>query len=148
MLNKIELKTILNSVKAKLNSGETVEFLPSGKSMRPIINGKDNKVVIKKAENLKKNQLYLYIRKSDEKLVLHRLVNLNPLTFKGDGNFMLETGDFDIIGEVVLIKKRFITVKPFGFWFWLYSLFSVLNLFSLKVKSKILNIFNNKKSAD
>ncbi len=76
--------------------------------MKPMLNGTTDKVVLaKKPEKLNKYDVALYVRRSDNSLVLHRVVKVtdNSYTMSGDNQYYF---DYDIPhSDVLAVMKSF-----------------------------------------
>lgn len=77
--------------------------------MKPMLNGTTDTVLLtKKPEKLNKYDVALYVRRSDNALVLHRVVTVNDesYTMSGDNQYYF---DFDIRHDDVLaVVKSFV----------------------------------------
>lgn len=76
--------------------GQDVSFTPSGISMRPMLNGRDDIVTLSpRPDRLKKYDVALYIRKKTHKPVLHRMIAFDKnggYIFSGDNQYYYEYG--------------------------------------------------------
>lgn len=111
MNKKLELADVIDIIKDYINNkNKEAEFMPSGKSMLPIIVDGEDKVVLSKFNKLKRLDIILYQRKSGE-YVLHRIIkieNNQVITACGD-NQVFKEKNIDVsqvIGKVVKIIKK------------------------------------------
>lgn len=83
--------------------GQELTFTPSGRSMLPMLDGKEDKVTLSpKPDRLRKYDVALYIRRGTGQLVLHRMIGFDRgggYIFCGDGQYVYEYGvtDDDIL---------------------------------------------------
>ena len=83
--------------------GQELTFVPTGRSMRPLLNGSGDKVTLSpKPDRLRKYDVAFYRRPDSGKLVLHRIVGFDRdggYIFSGDGQYTLERGirDEDVL---------------------------------------------------
>ena len=83
--------------------GQDVVFTPSGTSMTPMLNGKDDTVTLSaKPQRLQKYDVALYLRNKTGQIVLHRMVGFDKdggYVFSGDGQYDYEygVGDDDVL---------------------------------------------------
>ena len=83
--------------------GQDFIFTPSGSSMRPMLDGKHDKVTFsQKPERLKKYDVAFYVRRRTDQLVLHRMIGFTEsgeYIFCGDNQLDYEygVGDDDIL---------------------------------------------------
>lgn len=89
----VRLAQLLPLMQERLAQGESVKFTPQGTSMRPMIyGGRDQVVLSPLPEKLKKYDLPLY-RRQDGQFVLHRIVRVGETyTCVGDNQYILEEG--------------------------------------------------------
>ena len=72
---------------------KAITFTPSGNSMKPMLNGTTDTVVLKKnPRHIKKYDVVFYHRKRDNALVLHRVVKVgdNSFTMCGDSQYYFD----------------------------------------------------------
>ncbi len=117
----------------QLREGRTVSFVPSGKSMRPMLDGGKDMIILKKPSGrLQMLDVALYFRRETDSYVVHRVVGFKrDMTYVmlGDNNFQREYGisDDDIIGVVTNYyhKGRMRSVNDITYRiycnFWYYS---------------------------
>lgn len=89
----VRLAQLLPLIQERLAAGESVQFTPQGTSMRPVIyGGRDQVVLSPLPEKLKKYDLPLY-RRDNGQFVLHRIVKAEQTyTCIGDNQFEPEEG--------------------------------------------------------
>ena len=89
----LRLAQILPLIQERLAEGESVQFTPNGTSMRPMLyGGRDQVILSPLPEKLKKYDLPLY-RRPDGQFVLHRVVEVGETyTCIGDNQYALEKG--------------------------------------------------------
>ncbi len=91
--NPVRLDVIMPLIKEQLASGESVQFTPRGVSMRPMIYGGRDKVILSPLpDKLKKYDLPLYQRDNGQ-YVIHRIVKTGEeFTCIGDNQVTFEKG--------------------------------------------------------
>ncbi|MBR6533490.1 MAG: hypothetical protein IKT44_03590 [Clostridia bacterium] len=85
----------LDIAKSLLEQNGEITGLTSGNSMRPLFrSGKDKAIIIPPPENFKVGDVLLYRNKTDDNLVLHRIVKFKKgcPVLRGDSMFLTETG--------------------------------------------------------
>ncbi len=117
MLNNIPLHDLLPTIQEITNTGKEASFTPDGISMRPMLyGGRDEIVLVKPTFPLKKYALPLYVRKNGN-IVLHRVIKAqsingcNVYTMRGDNTFENEMGITN--EQIVAVVTRF---KRNGVW--------------------------------
>lgn len=110
MSKQVRLNQMYNVMVEMLDSGGTVNFNPRGCSMLPTLRNDGDRVVIKKAEKLKKYDLPLYIR-ADGSFVLHRVVSVNKdgtYNLCGDNQWVIERGvkQSQVVGVVISLERK------------------------------------------
>ncbi len=145
-LNKVEIKDLVVLLKEQLDNGKTVSFTPKGKSMKPMLDGENDVIFLKKpTERLHLFDVALYYYKENDVYSVHRVVDFGSdgtYVFLGDNNFKKEHNikDEDIIGIVTSFyhKGKHISTNSLNYKFycelWFYSR-PFRQLFA-KVKSK------------
>ncbi len=90
---QVQLDTIMPLIKERLATGESVQFTPRGTSMRPMLEGGRDQVILSPLpEKLKKYDLPLYQRDNGQ-YVLHRIVKVGKTyTCIGDNQYTYEPG--------------------------------------------------------
>lgn len=96
MWNNLTLSAVLPAIKDVVDSGNEAMFTPEGRSMKPMLSGgRDKIVLVKPVFPLKKYDLPLYVRKSGQ-IVLHRVIksekteNGYVYTMRGDNTYINE----------------------------------------------------------
>lgn len=134
MNRTFDLKELIPVFKEQLDAGKTVSFVPNGNSMRPMLHGGEDMIMLKKPEGrLHLFDVALYYRKETDKYVVHRVVGFRKdgtYVFLGDNNLEREYGiaDEDIIGVVTAYyhKGKMKDVESFSyrtycnFWYYTY----------------------------
>lgn len=89
----LHLAEILPIMQERLAAGESVQFTPRGTSMRPMLEGGRDQVILSPLpKEIKKYDLPLY-RRPDGQFVLHRVVKTGETyTCIGDNQYALEPG--------------------------------------------------------
>ncbi len=104
----LNIKDVVPLIEEQVNSGGYFYLIPKGVSMLPTIKGDEDTVTLEKADTLKKGDIVLYRRES-EQIVLHRIVGIkgDSLILSGDAQTELEYGikTKDVIAKVCEIKK-------------------------------------------
>ena len=123
------LEQLLPLIQERLASGESVQFTPKGTSMRPMIEGGRDQVVLSPLpEKLKKYDLPLY-RRENGQFVIHRIVEVGETyTCVGDNQYILEEGvpqEWMIALVTGFVRKgKHYSVDSFGYriycrlWHW------------------------------
>ncbi len=101
----------INSVEQALKTQDTVAFLTSGASMRPLLRThKDIVVISKPVHPLKIGEVPLYKKRGIEKLILHRIINiLNDGTYviRGDNTYHKEyVSEDDVVGVMIALYRN------------------------------------------
>lgn len=111
MSSSISLYDLLPTIKDVVDKGKEVSFTPDGVSMRPMLYGGRDEIVLAKPEfPLKKYDLPLYVRKSGC-IVLHRVVKVSLqkgqtlYTMRGDNTYLDEPGITE--EQIVAVVTRF-----------------------------------------
>ena len=112
-------------VKEKLNQGKVVQIAPEGISMLPFIRGGRDKVLVRKAVEVKVGDIVLV--PYGDHLILHRVyaINGSKFTLMGDGNLKgTEQVDASEVWGTVLqiIKPDGRWHKPHRAWLWRHTL--------------------------
>ena len=107
MNKSFDLKELVPVIREQLDAGKTVQFVPNGSSMRPMLTGGEDIIMLRKPEGrLHMFDVAMYYRKETDKYVVHRVVGFRKdgtYVFLGDNNMEREYGisDEDIVGVVV-----------------------------------------------
>ncbi|MBQ2971716.1 MAG: S24/S26 family peptidase [Ruminococcus sp.] len=108
MSNKISKDDFVILLKETFALGKDFSFSPTGDSMKPMLNGTTDTVVLtKKGEKLKKYDVAMYHRRRDNALVLHRVVKVTAESYimSGDNQYYF---DYDIThSDVLAVVKSF-----------------------------------------
>ena len=116
---------LLPIIQDEINSGGEVRFKPRGRSMLPfLMEGRDEVVLVKPPERLKKYDIPFYRRK-DGGFVLHRVVGFCPdgrYIMCGDNQYLREKGigHDQIIGLVKAVyrKGKYIPAEALFYRIW------------------------------
>ena len=110
--------------------GQLITFTPSGSSMLPMLDGKNDKVTFSpKPKRLQKYDVAFYIRRRTGQLVLHRMIGFTKdggYIFCGDNQYDYEygVGDDDILALMTSFthngKER--KVNDFSYRFYVHRL--------------------------
>ncbi len=108
--NNISIKDLSPTIKEVVNSGGRATFTPFGISMKPMLyGGRDEIILVKPTFPLKKYDLPFYTSPSG-KMILHRVVKAdkNGYIMRGDNTYFNETGitDSDVIAVVSQFKRK------------------------------------------
>lgn len=101
---------IIPEIKAMIDEGRVVTFRVRGRSMRPMIEGdRDSVVLVPCTDEVKVNDIIL-AEVSPKRYVLHRIIKVDgdTLTMRGDGN-LLGTETFrrsDVIGRAEAFIRK------------------------------------------
>lgn len=89
----VSLEEVMPMILEHLAAGESVQFIPKGTSMRPMIHGGRDHVVLSPVKGkLKKHDLPLY-RRDNGQYILHRIVKVGETyTMVGDNQYQREPG--------------------------------------------------------
>ncbi len=119
-----------------LEQGRDFSFTPSGSSMKPMLNGTTDTVMLSaKPEKLKKYDVAMFRRIPDRALILHRIVKVNPdgtYVFSGDNQYFYDDNvSYDSIVAVVKSFNRngkTITTDNFFYRFYIYLILLKKNI--------------------
>lgn len=91
--NEVRLEALMPLFRERLAAGESVKFTPQGTSMKPmILGGRDQVILSPKPEKWKKYDLPFYQRDGGQ-YVLHRIVKVgDTLSCVGDNQYVCEKG--------------------------------------------------------
>ncbi len=103
MISDVDLLIVLEDT---FSRGQSVSFTPTGSSMLPMLDGTTDTVVLsQKPSALRKYDVVLYRRKSDNALMLHRIVKVigdSLYCMSGDNQYYFDTDvHYDDIFAVV-----------------------------------------------
>ena len=105
MVDYIDLRDMLPSIRESLSNNGEVVFTVAGNSMRPLLTHRKDSVTLIKPANLKKYDMVLFTR-SDGSPVLHRIINEKDSTYliRGDNCYYDE---FVKREDIVAVVKSF-----------------------------------------
>lgn len=96
MQSNITLNDLIPTIKEVVEAGGEATFVPNGRSMKPLLYGGRDKIILKKPEfPLNKYDIPLYLR-ADGTVVLHRIVKIKDTEngrqyfMRGDNTWPLE----------------------------------------------------------
>lgn len=100
----------INAVEEQLKTQDTVAYLTSGASMRPLLRThKDIVVISKPVHPLTVGDVPLYKKKGVEKLILHRIIGVSPdgtYIIRGDNTYQKEyVPQSDVVGVMTAIYR-------------------------------------------
>ena len=106
MIERLKSEEFVELLRETFDRGQELTFTPSGRSMMPMLDGKDDKVTLSpKPERLKKYDCAFYLRPRTRQPVLHRMIGFTKnggYIFSGDNQYVKEYGiaDADILAVV------------------------------------------------
>ena len=112
MSEMIAPEVFLALMRESFDRGQDIVFTPSGTSMLPMLDGKDDKVTFSpKPEQLKKYDVVFYQRPRSGQLVLHRLIGFDRnggYVFCGDNQYDYEYGieDKDVLALMTSFTRH------------------------------------------
>lgn len=143
MLKKFKLTSMEHIVQLAmpmLESGKSVKFTVVGNSMYPIFRSDVEKVMVVKAEKVKKYDVILY-RRDDGSYVLHRVVGKGKLGFKlcGDNQTLIEypVKRENVIAVMTSFERNGREISRNNIWYVLYSFFWC---FSIRLRPPLFKI--------
>ncbi len=147
MSNTISKHDFIEILTQVVDSGQKFAFSPSGNSMKPMLNGTTDTVLLKKKPDvLKKYDVVMYYRKRDNAIALHRIIKVTGdrlYTMSGDNQYYVDENiSYDDILAVLCEythNGKTIRVDSFHFRFYTYYI-----LLKKKIKKSILNLRNKK----
>lgn len=114
MNNTVCTEDFILLLKDALDKGQDFSFNPTGSSMKPMLNGVDDTVVLTKAfDKLIKYDVALFVRRSDNALVLHRVVKVtgDSYTMSGDSQYFFDENVAH--SDILAVMKSFVrSQKP------------------------------------
>ena len=129
--------------------GQLITFTPSGSSMFPMLDGKNDKVTFSpKPERLQKYDVAFYIRRRTGQLVLHRMIGFTKdggYIFCGDNQYDYEygVGDDDVLALMTSFthngKERKVTDLSYRFYVQRLMLKKRLRRFAGRVYHKLFD---------
>ena len=111
MSEHISNRDFVELMQEAFSRGQQISFVPTGRSMLPMLDGVEDTVTFeKKPEKLKKYDVVFYCRASGQ-LVLHRLIGFEKnggYIFCGDGQYHYEYGitDDDVLALMVAYTHK------------------------------------------
>lgn len=126
MINNISKSDFLKLVEETLESGNDFSFTPTGTSMKPMLNGVTDTVILTKPpQKLKKYDVAFYLRRCDGALVLHRVVKVKKdiYTMCGDSQLSFEKNIHhdDVFAVLKTFEHNGKTVSVNSFMYKCYS---------------------------
>ena len=112
MSEKISNSDFIAVMQEAFRRGQELKFTPSGTSMLPMLDGKEDTVTFApRPEKLKKYDVVFYWRPRTGQMVLHRLVRFSKdgtYVFSGDNQYYYEPGvrDEDILALMVAFTHK------------------------------------------
>ena len=129
--------------------GQLITFTPSGSSMLPMLDGKNDKVTFSpKSERLQKYDVAFYMRRRTGQLVLHRMIGFTKdgeYIFCGDNQYSYEygVGDDDVLALMTSFthngKERKVTDLSYRFYVQRLMLKKRLRHFAGRVYHKLFD---------
>lgn len=147
MNKNVNLSDFVDVMREQLNNGKSVSFVPRGDSMRPMLIGGEDMVILEKPRGrLRLFDVALYYRRETDRYVIHRVVGFQEdscYIMLGDNNFQKEynIGQEDIVAVVKAYhhKGKMRTVDSAGYRLycnlWYYS--RPLRLLILMIRNKL-----------
>ncbi len=153
----ITIKDLIPAIKEVVESGGEATFTPFGISMRPMLYGGRDEIILKKPElPLKKYDLPLYVR-DDGAVILHRVIKVQNGRYimRGDNTYSdeLNLRDENIVATVIRFKRKnkWYSVDKVGYriyckiWVGIYPLRRFIKRVEWKLKSIIKSLIGIKK---
>ncbi len=147
MSDRISNREFLAVMEEAFKRGQKIKFTPSGISMLPMLDGKNDTVTFApKPDKLKKYDVAFYRRKKSGQLVLHRVVRVckdGSYVFSGDGQFYYEPSikDEDILAVMVAFthKGKACNVSDLGYRLYIHRMMlkKRARIFALKVYHRV-----------
>lgn len=112
MSERISPREFVEVMQEGFARGQDLVFTPSGNSMLPMLDGKNDKVTFSpKPERLKKYDVAFYLRPKTGQLVLHRMIGFTKsgeYIFSGDNQYYYEygIGDSDVLALMTSFSRR------------------------------------------
>ena len=139
---RISNEDFLAVMEEAFRRGQKIRFSPSGSSMLPMLDGKEDTVTFAPPpEKLKKYDVAFYRREKTGQLVLHRVVRVKKdgsYVFCGDGQYSYEPGitQKDILAfmEAFTHKGKAYSVTDFSYRFYIQRMMFKKRLRMLAVK--------------
>lgn len=119
-----DMADIVNLSMPFLEMGKEIKFTVVGNSMHPLFCNQRDKVIVAKAQKVKKRDVILY-RRQDGSYILHRVVGKGKLGFKlcGDDQIAIEypVKREDIIAVMTSFERKGKTYSKKCLWYRIYS---------------------------
>lgn len=112
MSEQITPRDFIEVMQESFARGQDIIFTPSGSSMLPMLDGKNDKVTFSpKLKRLKKYDVAFYLRPKTGQLVLHRMIGFTrngEYIFSGDNQYYYEfgIGDSDILALMTSFSHK------------------------------------------
>lgn len=144
MNNRICNKEFLEILEHTFDNGQDFSFVPSGNSMKPMLNGISDSVVLTKKPNvLRKYDVVLFIRTNDNALILHRIIKVSGdrYTLSGDNQYFF---DYEIpYCNVVAVMKSFThKSKVYDSNSLKYKIYSRIIVFNKNLRIKLSRVYH------
>ena len=148
---KVPIVELAAIIRPTLDSGRSVRFIVTGKSMYPLLVPERDSVVLVRANNLKNRDIAFYERR-DGSYILHRIVKINKkgVWCVGDNQTIVE-GPLEreqIIGVVTSINRngKEISVKSFRYrsYAFIWSLIRPFRRLAYKIYRAVKRTFKRK----
>lgn len=126
--------------------GQSFLFVPKGKSMRPLLNGSTDSVTLsKKPDTLSKYDVVMFIRRSDNTLIIHRIIKVNSdSTYNISGDFLSvvdkNVPESDILAVVTAFTHNGKDASVSSFTYQLYSRLILFKKYFHILLSKIYHL--------
>lgn len=127
--------------------GQELIFTPTGTSMLPMLDGKEDKVTFSpKPDHLKKYDVAFYVRRKTNQLVLHRMIGFTKsggYIFSGDNQYYYEygVGDDDVLALMTSFthkgKEYQVTDVSYRFYIRRMMLKKRCHIFAAKIYHKL-----------
>lgn len=122
----ISPEDFISVMQESFERGQDLIFTPSGTSMLPMLDGKEDKVTFSpKPVQLKKYDVAFYLRRKTNQLVLHRMIGFSKdggYIFCGDNQYVYEygVGDDDVLALMTSFTHHGKTRRVTDFSYRLY----------------------------
>lgn len=147
MSERISSEVFVSVIQECFDRGQEIEFLPTGTSMLPMLDGENDKVTLAAPpERLRKYDVAFYKRRRTGQVVLHRMVGFTRdggYIFSGDNQYYYEygVGNDDILALMTAFTrkgKRYDTGK-LSYRFYIHRMMQKkrLRMLALKVYRRI-----------
>lgn len=141
-MNKILNDEFLRLMLDSFDRGQSVEFVPTGRSMKPMLNGTYDKVTLIAPIDVRKHDVVLFKRPVDNALVIHRVIRCNAdstFDISGDAQCFFDTNVplSDIYAVVINFTHNNKTYHSSSFTYKIYIYFILLKKYTRIFLSKI-----------